>query len=392
MKELVTQCPLCRGDINFDTTECPFCGALLAPGSERGQLILKGVICRKCGEKNYSYDFCRNCQNPFLIKCPECGYGMKVHETKCPACGLSLKKFNKTRQRRAAPIFNRAKIALVGGSAAAALLVVVLMISQFVSSAPDTAQIAASRDFEAAKELDSTGDGEIDVWEFYDKTSESLISRSLDTDGDGKPDAHERYWEGGKKRRVEHDANHDGVPEQITTHDRTGLPLMTIKYADPEEGLVAERILYGPNGKMREQTKDRDGNGRVDLLMRYNVDEKRIVEAVDSAKLGFLDLWTVYNLKGEVIEVQVDSNGDGVFDKTSRYSTEGMLVWEAEDANGDGQPDKRVYFWKDGAIRWIDYDTDGDGNVDTFESYTTEGKFARKGFDTDGDLRVDTWQ
>jgi len=392
MKEITTQCPLCHGEINFDTTECPFCGALLAQGSDRSQLILKGVICQKCGEKNYSYDYCKNCQAPFLVKCPECGYGMKVHDTKCPACGLSIKKFNKARKRLVSPISNRTKIMAIGGSAAAALVVVILVVSQFVTGAPESLDTIAAPEFQAVREFDSNDDGNIDVWEYYDKKSQGLLSRSLDTTGNGEPNVREYYWEGGKKQRIEKDGDGDGLAEEITTHGPDGTPLMTVKYSDPQEGLVKERILYSPQGKMREQTIDSDSDGRVNLLNRFSSNEKRILAATDTGGKGFLDIWKVYNLDGIVLEVNTDSDGDGVFNRMSRYSADGTLVWEAEDSNGDGQPDKRIYYWKDGAIRWIDYDSDGDGNPDTFESYTREGKFARTGHDSDGDLRVDTWE
>ena len=57
MKEHLISCPLCNGEIPFNSAQCSYCGVLLAPGPSRGTPILKGMICHKCGASSYNYDF-----------------------------------------------------------------------------------------------------------------------------------------------------------------------------------------------------------------------------------------------------------------------------------------------------------------------------------------------
>ncbi|MGE0447498.1 MAG: hypothetical protein AB7P99_19910 [Vicinamibacterales bacterium] len=133
----------------------------------------------------------------------------------------------------------------------------------------------------ARHELDVTGDGRVDRWEYYrpDGTLARLGTSSafdgiedtwvvqtgatteveISTRRDGVIDRRETQVDG-VLRRSEQDINFDGQPDQWATYEDGRVRELRI-----DSGLVAgrpdRRLLYGPDGALRGIEEDPDGDG-----------------------------------------------------------------------------------------------------------------------------------
>jgi hypothetical protein len=399
MKDHLIQCPLCQNEIPFDQTQCAYCGALLTPGPSRGTPILKGVICLKCGEKNYSYDECAHCGHPFTKACPSCGADMKLNDLQCPKCGLSVRKFSAARRRvDIASARRRVKLPVNLGEKwtyivpiGIAVLVAICAALFALCTPREKAKAVGAPKAGQMRGVDTNGDGKAEHWDIYGESGK-VIERRFDENHDGKIERIEFYDETGVIRRAQVDENGDGKYEKLEAYGPTGKLRIAYYYlgADPQRPTKLE--MFSVDGKLVEQWIDNNGDYIFDQYNRWDAHQHLLIAGADTKKQGFIDLYVVYRGSKKVFQRWYDLNGDGVIEKIETYNVDGVRVIIEEDTNGDGLIDKKAFYDATGTLRWEQFDTDGDGIFDTFKSYTETGKFARTGVDTNGDSRPDSWQ
>ena len=386
MRESVTSCPVCKGEIPVDTQQCLFCGALFAAGSGQGRLIQKGVICRRCGEKTYSTEDCSYCGEPLAVKCPSCGKLLPLQEHTCPHCGGRIKKYGKRRSRLSRPSRRLPS---------AAFLVVLLLalaslaIWAFVNpvgqgAAGPTAPVNP-------RPLDLDYDGRIERWEHLN--DDGLTERvEIDGNGDGRVNRWIWFDGEGNRTRSRTDADGNGIYEQERLFWPNGQVRRLIRYSPADQEVEIRWIRFRPDGGMIEEAGDLDGDGAIDRHYRYTADGRRYLEGRDTDRDGHLDEFLTYNVNGVVVRTARDADGNGINEYVRALSVSGNLLWEAFDEDQDGLIEKKVYYRANGNLRWVEYDTDGDGNHELSESYTRRGVLARTGTDTDGDTSPDYWR
>jgi antitoxin component YwqK of YwqJK toxin-antitoxin module len=382
-------CPLCKGEIPFNAENCNFCGAVLAPGPNRNTPILKGVVCKNCDEKNYGYDFCVKCNEPFVVDCPECGSALRLSDQKCEACGLSIRKFNRLRKKEdSGPTPDIKKYAMIGAGALAGILVLILLVSLIFSGGePDeeTPEQAAN-----PRPVDRDSDGQVDRWEH---TNENGVRDWVkdDEDGNGVVDRISYLDSNGTPRKVVYDANGDERYEKVEFY-RDGVLRSARHFEGADAHLVTKLEFYAAPGKLLNTYLDDNEDGVFEKHYKFDKNGRVHIEAFDSKGQGFIDTYLFYNKEKKIVARGADADGDGTIEKMAYLSSDGVTIREEIDSDGDGWPEKRTMYHLTGKTRWIEYDTDADGNMDKFESYTKDGKYARTGFDTNGDGKVDRWK
>jgi RNA polymerase subunit RPABC4/transcription elongation factor Spt4 len=78
---LSLRCPKCRAPIEEGYKRCPSCGLSLE------------TVCPRCGKITFFGDYCKNCDAPLLITCPnpKCKAEQPPVGPKCIKCGKPLK-------------------------------------------------------------------------------------------------------------------------------------------------------------------------------------------------------------------------------------------------------------------------------------------------------------
>ncbi|MFQ5513143.1 MAG: hypothetical protein ACE5FG_01805 [Myxococcota bacterium] len=178
---------------------------------------------------------------------------------------------------------------------------------------------------------DRDGDGQPDLWAYYDGSR--LVREVLDDDHDGRADRVLHYEDGSVLVRSEEDLDHDGRMEAVSI------------FRDGE--LVRKRV-------------DSDGNGESDQ-------------------------WSFFS-GGDLIRQELDRNGDGFRDLVLSYEA-GQLAREEEDRNGDGRPDL-VARYRNGELAERHEDLDYDGRPDV-ASYYEGGKLTRR--ELDSNVSLESW-
>lgn len=121
---------------------------------------------------------------------------------------------------------------------------------------------------------------------------------------------------------------------------------------------------------------DKDGDGKVDEWMRFNIRGQKVEFRRDKNHDGIVDYIEKFK-NDRLISVDVDFNYDGVFETKSQFNpkTETITVLE-RDTNNDGKPDRRTLYKKtNGVPVKTEVDTDHDGIFETvLRDVTKEGE------------------
>ncbi|HPM77553.1 MAG TPA: zinc ribbon domain-containing protein [bacterium] len=397
MKDHLIICPLCTNEIPFDSTQCPYCGALLSPGPTRSTPILKGVVCLKCGEKNYSYDECAFCGHPFTVTCPECGGELRLKDQQCPQCNLSIRKFSATRRktekathttrrRRKLPGDKWTYIAPIALAVIVVIVAVIFSLSGGEQTEPEEETIKAGQ----PKAIDSNGDGVTDRWDVF-SASGKVGERRFDENNDKIVEKIEYYDEAGVVRYAQLDENGDGVYELSQVFNTNGKLTMAYSF-NGEDRRPIKIDYYSAAGNLIERWADTNGDYIFDRYFRYDARGRMMAEGSDTKGNGFIDLVLVYRGEKQIYQREYDLEGDGIFEKVETLNGDGIRIILDEDTDGNGIMDQRTFFHLTGKTRWVQLDTDSDGIHDTFKSFTQDGEYARTGVDSDGDGKPDQWK
>jgi antitoxin component YwqK of YwqJK toxin-antitoxin module len=393
MSDELILCPLCKGEIPFDTESCNFCGAVLAPGPNRNTPILKGVVCKNCGEKNYDYDRCNSCNQDFVIACPECGSDLRLSDQKCESCGLSIRKFNKIRKKDKPENTSKLqqKYAKYSKAAAGAVLgVAILLVVMWLFFPNELPVEIIEEKVENPRPIDRDQDGVVDRWEHFneagmrDWTKESLSA-------DGQANKISFFDSNDKVLKVQSDTDGNDHYEKIEFY-RDGILRSAFFYEGGDRGMITKYETYSALGKSLLTYLDDNEDGVFEKHYQYDREGRVHLEAFDSKGKGHIDTYIFYNKDKQIVSRGQDADGDGAIEKMTYLSPEGQTLREDTDEDGDAWPEKRILYHISGKVRSIEFDTDSDGLFDKFESYTKKGIYARTGFDINGDGKVDRWE
>jgi len=397
MKDHLICCPLCGTEIPFDSTQCGYCGALLAAGPSRSTPILKGVVCPQCKTKNYSYDECHSCGRVFTITCPSCQTEMKLTDQSCPHCGMSLRRINSTRrkaERVAARVGKTArerikdKWTFIVPISLAVLMIAIAGVYSLWFAAPAKSQAPRAG---KAQAVDLNNDGKTDRWDIYGPGG-WVTERRYDENNDGIVEKIELLDEQGMVRYATLDENADRRIEQYQVYAPNGKLRSAYFYGDDREHRPIKIETYNHQGVLMERWVDTDEDFLFNTYSRFDPKGRLMLEAADTKNNGYFDLILLYRGNKQIYERQYDADGDGIIEKIESLNSGGARIALTEDLNADGLIDKKTFYQTSGAVRWVQIDANKDGVFDTFESYSQTGQVARTGTDTNNDGAPDQWQ
>jgi len=395
MKDFLVNCPLCNADIPFDSSQCPYCGVLLAAGPSRSTLILKGMKCLKCEAKSYNYEVCDHCGESFVKSCPNCGAEMKLREQVCAACGWSARRHaaSRRRARQEEDDVERPRMTVprkwallipIGLALLVALIAVLgaLLGPRRADREPATPEPGEVRAVDASE-------GE---WERYGDDG-AVVERRFDKNNNGKVEQIVYYRLEGVPQVVHLDSDEDGRIDEIRLLAKDGALQMIYYYRNGRTDLPREIKRYNQQGRLSEYWADQSGDGVWDRYEKYDANGRLVIEGLDTGrgsetgKNGYIDEYKIYRKHtNNIFRRCYDADGDGVIEKQETMNGDGVNIITEEDTDSDGLFDKRVIFRPDTAlIREERFDTNGDGLDDVFQYYTQSGKKGQKKIDVDGD-------
>ena len=112
---------------------------------------------------------------------------------------------------------------------------------------------------------DRNYDGNIDRIEYYDEKG-GITKVEVDTTGDGKMNEW-MFYEGGIPNKVERDLNRDGKADTFLTYDKKG-QLVKTETDTTGDGKVNDWVYY-KNGKPVKAEKDTNEDGKPDTFITY---------------------------------------------------------------------------------------------------------------------------
>lgn len=142
------------------------------------------------------------------------------------------------------------------------------------------------------------------------------------------------------------------------------------------DGVLDEKWTYSPVGATTLYEDDRNLDGKVDYVARY--DRRGQVEhaEADDDFDGVFETRATF-LRGKVDVSEVDTDADGVADLVWRHRH--GVVQTAEYLNvANGKP-LRVEYFRLGKVQRAEVDTDRDGELDAFRIHDTAGETLSSG-------------
>jgi Putative prokaryotic signal transducing protein len=141
------------------------------------------------------------------------------------------------------------------------------------------------------------------------------------------------------------------------------------------DGIADERWTYSPSGRATQQTMDRNFDGRIDWIARYDVRGQIDTAEADDDFNGSFETRYVYR-RGNVELVEVDTDGDTVTDL--RWRNEHGVLVRGEFLDPTTARPVRVEHYRLGKMTHAELDTDADGRMDTRISYDRLGEPVRR--------------
>ncbi|MBD3263685.1 MAG: hypothetical protein GF375_01105 [Candidatus Omnitrophica bacterium] len=114
-------------------------------------------------------------------------------------------------------------------------------------------------------QVDKDYDGRIDRIEKYDSRG-AIISIEADTTGDGKINEWV-YYEDGLPRKAEKDIDGDGKTDTNIVYDKNGV-IVSSESDTTDDGKIDEWVYY-EDGKISRAEKDTNGDGKADTWLEY---------------------------------------------------------------------------------------------------------------------------
>jgi antitoxin component YwqK of YwqJK toxin-antitoxin module len=188
---------------------------------------------------------------------------------------------------------------------------------------------------------DTTDDGRFDSWTWFEKGRP--VKQERDTNSDGNRDTVSLFDPTGNVREVRKDTNHDGHTDQVLFMAGDQVER---KKLDADHDRFFETEVTFVRGTRKKMAKDRDRDGKPDLVIEYND-------------------------RGERTRLSTDRNGDNHMDTWQTYAG-GQLIRLEQDEGGNGQVDLKV-FYEQGEKDRLLRDQDGDGRFETVQLYRVEG-------------------
>jgi hypothetical protein len=209
----------------------------------------------------------------------------------------------------------------------------VSLLAAFVACAPpqraSQQQPAAEYDQQTGKlqrlAFDSDDDGRNDAAGILDGTRVKHIE--IDTTGNGAIDRWDFYDADGRVVRVGMARQDDGVMDAVAVMGPDQLPAR-VEVSTRRDGTF-DRSEFYQAGRLARAEEDTDGDGRVDKWESYRSNPRSgpgeppvviSVVAFDDAAAGRPTRRLVYGPDGQVVRVELDKTGDGTFAESQSTS------------------------------------------------------------------------
>ena len=142
--------------------------------------------------------------------------------------------------------------------------------------------------------------------------------------------------ENGKVAWQAKDQRSSGRATVLTRYNGSGVATIQETVAEGKKK-PDKKLFINPDGSIRSQCVDLDGNGAFDV--RYRIDGGIVSEGlVDTDRDGVGEQRQIYS-GGQLSRVEVDTNDDGRPDVV-QYVVDGNIVRQCEDSEFDGQIDR----------------------------------------------------
>lgn len=150
--------------------------------------------------------------------------------------------------------------------------------------------------------------------------ADGLVVVEIDLSGDGAPDVYNYYRERSQAARLlvrkELDLNRDGRVDVWSFYDDTGV--LTREERDSDFDGRVDNIDHYKGGRRVFSEQDSNFDGRTDVWKYYEGTQVRRKEH-DQSGDGRVDFWEYFNDNGVVAKTGRDLDGDGQMDERSEY-------------------------------------------------------------------------
>jgi hypothetical protein len=207
----------------------------------------------------------------------------------------------------------------------------------------------------------------VDTWIELDEKGR-VRERREDRNGDGKPELVATFKDG-VLAHVEEDVNAAGCTSLVQDHDAAGN--VAFEKRDTNADCKFDLWTWLENGKIVSQAEDKLGKGKATVLTRFDAQQKPQLQEIVSDGKARPDKKLYLRPDGTVRSQCVDGDGNGSLDTRLRLDDAGKIAEVALDTNADGKVDQQESY-QGGILIRFDADTNGDGKTDVVEHHKGE--------------------
>ena len=136
-------------------------------------------------------------------------------------------------------------------------------------------------------------------------------------------------------------------PGSTVVHDGAGR-MISLEMDTNRDGRIDLWNFY-EKGVLARQSRDEDGDGKVDLILTFDGEDVVLVE-LDRNTDGAFDLWQIYR-KGKIFLETLDIDYDHLVDRWTFFDPQGREALTMSDRDGDGVPDDSATALKDEVLK-----------------------------------------
>jgi len=180
-------------------------------------------------------------------------------------------------------------------------------------------------------------------FEILEFTNGHPVIRKRDTNGNGLMDEHAELDDTGRPRRITQDTNDNGQADRISLFTRGHLSSQRV---DQDHDGFFETTTRFEKEQPVCMERDRDKNGKPDVVIRYDDQGRKVSLTMDQSGNGLMDTWQEY--QGDVLQrIRRDTTGNSRIDTEVRFAG-GTKCRLRHDADGDGYFETVQYYDRDG--------------------------------------------
>jgi len=213
------------------------------------------------------------------------------------------------------------------------------------------------------RQIDKNGDGNLDVFKYYEDGDGVITRKEVDKNFDGSIDRWKVYSDG-VLVEMDRDTDYDGIKNDCNTVSIDG-EIATVLRDKGCDGSIDFELTFDTNGSdwtLLTKKVDKDFDGNWDILKTFDSEKNIATKSISSDDNGSWDTYFTFEHNSDGTHIaHKDEGNDGSVDKIIHFDANWVKQSVYNDYDGDGYYEARTDF-ENGSQAYRYWDNDHDGS------------------------------